>query len=54
MNETRHFRSNEQPDHFIASAEVLEHFAKRWREGVNPQEDAPLLALIVRIIARKT
>ena len=46
--------SDTAPDHFNAAADVLEHFARRWREGVNPQEDAPLLALIVRIIARRT
>ncbi len=39
-------------DHVEASAQIMEWFAKRWRAGKSPQDDAELLALVMRVISR--
>ena len=41
-------------DYAEAAAALLEDFVKRLRSGANPEELGPQIALVGRILARKT
>lgn len=41
-------------DHAEAAAELLEGFARLLREGTSPEDIGPTVALVGRVMARRT